>query len=82
MIRLQDSTLLCVYESDGNIECIRRHGDEESWSPPLIIAAAESMVSRCVPEILEKIDGTLLVSYNLRPPADNTDTAKKILHTC
>lgn len=77
MIRLFDGSLVCVYETDGNIECIRSNGDITHWSKPVVVAFREKGIARCVPEILEKSDHSLLISYNLRPEGNNTDTSKR-----
>lgn len=77
MIRLHDGAFVCVYESDGNIECIRKDNGLSAWSKPQVVASRENRIARCVPEILEKADGSLLLSYNLRPEGNNTDTSKR-----
>lgn len=77
MIRLFDGSLVCVYETDGIIECIRSNGDITNWSKPVVVAIRESGIARCVPEILQKSDHSLLISYNLRPEGNNTDTSKR-----
>lgn len=77
MIALADNSLFCVYESEGSTYAIKSSGTGNTWSAPIMVAARENEVSRVVPEVLQLQDNSLLVSYNLRPHARNTDTTKR-----
>lgn len=77
MIKLQDGSLFCVYESDRATHAVKSSDGGEHWSKPMIIAAPENDIARAVPEVLQLQDQSLLVSYNLRPPANNTNSAKR-----
>jgi hypothetical protein len=77
MLKLQDGSLFCVYESDRATHAIRTSDGGKQWSEPMIIAAPENGIARAVPEVLQLQDQSLLISYNLRPPANNTDPEKR-----
>lgn len=77
MIKLRDGCLFCVYESDKNIHVVKSFDGGKRWSEPIVIAAMENNIARAVPEVLELSDGSILVSYNLRPPRQNTDPEKR-----
>ena len=75
MIQLKDESLLCIYEiSGGNIICVNSKDVGKTWSDPIIVATNNNGINRAVPDILELADGSLLASYNLRPPV--YDSAK------
>jgi hypothetical protein len=78
MIQLHNGSLLCVYESDGGIECTQSRDLGKIWLKPVLIASAVAGVNMSVPEILELKDHSLLVSYNPRPHKINGswDTTK------
>jgi len=67
MIQLHNGSLLCVYESEGGIECTQSRDLGKTWLKPVIIASAITTVNMAVPDILELKDHSLLVSYNPRP---------------
>ncbi|HZI25176.1 MAG TPA: sugar-binding protein [Chryseolinea sp.] len=77
MIKLQDGTLFCVYESDKATHAIRSIDGGTQWSDPIVVAASENNIACAVPEVLQLLDKSILVSYNLRPPANNTDPRKR-----
>ena len=77
MIKLHDGGLFCVYESDKATHAIKSIDGGKHWSLPKIIAAPENNVACAVPEVLQLQDNSILVSYNLRPPANNTDPEKR-----
>lgn len=78
MIQLHNGKLLCVYESDGGVECTQSNDLGITWLKPVIIAPAVAGVNMAVPDILELKDHSLLVSYNPRPNKinGNWDTTK------
>lgn len=78
MIQLHNSNLLCVYESNGGVECTQSHDLGKTWLQPVVIAKAVSGVNMAVPDILELKNHSLLVSYNPRPHKINGswDTTK------
>jgi hypothetical protein len=73
MIRLHDGALLCSFESSGASLVIRSEDDGVSWSAPVVAAARRGGLAAAVPSLLELTDGTVLLAYNPRPPADNAD---------
>jgi hypothetical protein len=77
MIKLQNGNLFCVYESDGSVHAIRSNDGGKKWSRPMILASRANNIARAVPEVLQLQDGSILVSYNLRPRSDNTDPEKR-----
>jgi Carbohydrate family 9 binding domain-like/BNR repeat-like domain len=77
MIKLRDESLFCVYESDKSIRAIKSSDGGISWSEPNIIAVPENDVACAVPEVLQLQDGSIIVSYNLRPPRNNADPQKR-----
>jgi hypothetical protein len=77
MIKLHDGSLFCVYESDKATHAIKSPDGGKHWSEPVVIAAPENNIACAVPEVLQLQDSSILVSYNLRPPANNTDPAKR-----
>ena len=78
MIQLHNGNLLCVYESNGCVECTQSCDLGKTWLQPVIIAAAITGVNMAVPDILELKDHSLLASYNPRPHKINGgwDTTK------
>ena len=77
MIRLRDGTLFCVYESDRATYAIKSVDGGQQWSNAMIIAKPENNIARAVPDALQLHDGSILVSYNLRPPGNNDDPDKR-----
>jgi hypothetical protein len=77
MIKLRNGILFCVYESDQTIHSITSVDGGKRWSQPMIIAAPRNNIACAVPEVLQLQDESIMVSYNLRPPHDNTDPEKK-----
>jgi len=77
MIKLRDGTLFCVYESNKATHAIKSIDGGIQWSKPMIIAAPENNIACAVPEVLQLQDESILVSYNLRPPANNADPEKR-----
>lgn len=77
MIKLRNGNLFCVYESDRSIHTIKSSDGGKSWSPAKIIAAPENNISCSVPEVLQLQDGSIMVSYNLRPPRNNADPERR-----
>jgi hypothetical protein len=77
MVKLRDGSLFCVYESDGATHAIKSGDGGKQWSEPVIIAVPQNNIACAVPEVLQLEDQSLLVSYNLRPPANNADPKKR-----
>jgi hypothetical protein len=69
MIKLQDGSLFCVYESDKATHAIKSIDGGRQWSDPIVVAAPENNIACAVPEVLQLHDKSILVSYNLRPPS-------------
>lgn len=74
MIKLDDRSLICVYEAVGSTVCVKSNDDARTWSQPTVIAPRTDGVSMAVPDILQLKDHSLLVGYNPRPRGN--DTAK------
>jgi Carbohydrate family 9 binding domain-like len=77
LIRRYDNSLYCVYERDGNIEGTKSIDGGATWQQPVLIAAKNGDIEMAAPDILELNDRSLLVSFNPRPPATNTDISKR-----
>lgn len=77
MIVLHDNTLFCVYESEGSTHAIRSKDGGRTWTTPTVVAARDNDIARAVPEALALDDHSILISYNLRPPGNNTDPARR-----
>jgi hypothetical protein len=77
MIKLHNGKLFCVYESDGSVYTIKSNDGGRQWTDPKLIAAKQNDIARAVPEVLQLQDGSILVSYNLRPRGNNTDSTKR-----
>jgi hypothetical protein len=67
MIQLQDKSLICVYETDGNIVAVKSYNEGKTWSAETIIAPKADRVNMSVPDILQLKDLSILVCYNPRP---------------
>ncbi|HEX6223676.1 MAG TPA: exo-alpha-sialidase, partial [Chryseolinea sp.] len=77
MIKLHDGVLYCVYESDKAVLAINSADGGRHWSRPVVVASPKNNIACAVPEVLQLQDGSLLVSYNLRPPANNNNPEKR-----
>ena len=77
MIRLHNGKLFCVYESDGSVYAVKSDKRKQQWSAPVLIAAKQNDIARAVPEVLQLNDQSILVSYNLRPRGNNSDSTKR-----
>jgi hypothetical protein len=77
MIVLHDGSLFCVYECQGATHAIRSVDQGNTWTESTVVAAPENGITRVVPEVLQLRDHSILVSYNLRPPGNNTDSTKR-----
>ena len=67
VIQLHDRSLLCVYESSGNIVTVKSEDMGENWSAPVIVASQENGINMAVPDVLQLADSSILVCYNPRP---------------
>lgn len=74
--RLQDNSLLAIYETyTGHIDMRRSHDDGATWSDPQRIfpqfrrdvGAASTLVNNSNPEIVQLAGGELVVACNYRP---------------
>ncbi|TSJ43970.1 exo-alpha-sialidase [Mucilaginibacter corticis] len=72
MIKLDDGSLICVYEAAGSTVCVKSTDDAGTWSQPTVIAPRTDGVSMAVPDILQLKDHSLLVGYNPRPRGNDT----------
>ncbi|NDW10631.1 sugar-binding protein [Dysgonomonas sp. 520] len=69
MIELQDGRLLAVAEALGGISITFSNNKGTSWSSPRLIASPPNKVSYAVPDVVQLLDGTILVGFNPRPMA-------------
>jgi len=67
LIEIANGTLLCVYESGGNIMLVKSKDKGKSWGAASIVAEKETGINMAVPDILELKNGDLLLMYNPRP---------------
>lgn len=67
LTELEDSRLLCVYESDGSVWQVTSNDSGKSWQGAKIIAEKEAGINMAVPDILRLRNGYLLLMYNPRP---------------
>jgi hypothetical protein len=75
LIKLDDNSLICVYEIGGSTVCVKRVAGGKTWSQPITIASHEGGVAMAVPDILQLKDQSLLACYNPRP-GRGADTSK------
>jgi hypothetical protein len=75
LIKLDDNSLICVYEVAGSTVCVKRVDGGKTWSEPIVIAPRENGVAMAVPDILQLKDQSLLACYNPRP-GRGADTSK------
>ena len=77
MIELKSGKLVTVYAaSNGNIEIVTSNNKGNDWSAPIIVAPKADGIRMDAPDILFLKDNSLMISYNPRPTAPNTDTSK------
>lgn len=67
VIQLQDRSLLCVYESNGNVVAVKSFDNGLSWSAPMTIASKMNGTNMTVPDVLQLQDNSILVAFNPRP---------------
>lgn len=76
LIQLTGNTLICVYETEGSVYCVKSNDVGKSWSAQTLIAPRADGVNMAVPDILQLKDHSLLVCYNPRPSRRPVDTTK------
>jgi len=67
LIQLNNGSLICTYESDGNVLVVNSSDTGKTWSSPIIVAAKSEGVNMAVPDVLQLKDGSILICYNPRP---------------
>jgi hypothetical protein len=67
VIQLHNKSLLCVYESRGNVVVVTSNDLGTSWTEPVTVAAKESGINMAVPDVLQLQDNSILIAYNPRP---------------
>lgn len=73
LIQLQDGRLMAVCESNG-INAAFSTDNGNTWSSPVKIAAnPNNNVPNCVPDLIQLVDGTIIVGYNPRPREPYTE---------
>ncbi|MBL0739992.1 exo-alpha-sialidase [Chryseolinea lacunae] len=76
LVVLPDKTWFCVFESDGVVLGAKSLDDGNTWTAASLISPKERGMASAVPDVLVLDDGSVLVSYNMRPPGNNTDTTR------
>ncbi|WP_421898208.1 exo-alpha-sialidase [Marinoscillum sp.] len=64
---LEEGSWFVVYESEGHVHGRKSWDQGNTWSEDVVIAEPESGISATVPEVLQLQNGTVMVSYNMRP---------------
>lgn len=67
IIQLSSSQLICIYEAQGNVNCIFSSDLGKTWTGETNIAMREVGLNMTVPEVIQLRDKSLLASYNPRP---------------
>lgn len=67
IIQRSSGKLICIYETQGNINCIFSNDFGETWTGETTVAMREAGLNMAVPEIIQLRDKSLLASYNPRP---------------
>ena len=67
MLQLQDGSLLVVYASKGNIITQKSFDGGRQWQTMFVAAEKATGVNMDTPELLQLINGELLLCYNGRP---------------
>lgn len=69
MIQLSDGSLICAYETAVSILVTKSADKGATWSNPITVVQKTETVDVHVPDILQLKNGSLLLSYNIRPYA-------------
>ncbi|MDB5013960.1 MAG: hypothetical protein JWQ25_2162, partial [Daejeonella sp.] len=80
LIELNNGSLMCVYEADGNIVTVKSIDFGDSWSEPSLVVKKEDGFNMSVPDILQLADQSILICYNPRPYA-NEPSKNFAIHT-
>lgn len=75
--RLQDQTLMGVFESEGATMVTKSDNEGSTWSEPMEVASSENGINAAVPEVIQLQNGNIIVAYNTRPPQDNDDPERR-----
>ena len=75
--RLQDQTLMGVFESEGATLFTKSNDEGRTWSEPQEVAGRINGVNAAVPEVIQLQNGNIIVAYNTRPPQDNDDPNRR-----
>lgn len=67
LIQLQDKSLLVVYESDGDVVVKKSSDQGDTWSGPIRVVRGNQGVHMATPDVLQLLNGAILVMYNPRP---------------
>jgi hypothetical protein len=76
LIQLNDGSLLCSYESAGNIVVKKSYDFGLSWSSIIEVVKKVEGINMATPDILQLNDNSILLCYNSRPTAE-ADFSKK-----
>lgn len=76
LIELSDKSLVCTYESAGNIVIKRSTNSGITWGTKTIVASGNNAVNMATPDILLLRDNSILICYNPRPKS-GADPSKK-----
>lgn len=80
MIQLMNGYLLVVYATNGNVVSLRSTDGGRNWMSPELIAARKDQVNMDTPDLLQLIDGSVIICYSSRPQGalrGNPDSSKK-----
>lgn len=74
LIQLNDTKLICTYESGGAILVKTSTDFGSTWSEPIQVISGNATVNMTTPDILQLTDNSILICYNPRPISrNNTD---------
>ncbi|MFT4832457.1 MAG: hypothetical protein ACI815_002112 [Psychroserpens sp.] len=71
--QLDDGSLICVYESGGNILAKKSEDSGVSWSAAILADEKEPALNMTTPDLIQLQNGSMLLCYGSRPLPDNTD---------
>lgn len=85
MIPLQDGRLMIVAEAGGGISCSYSDDGGATWSAPGLIVGNASNLPYAVPDLIQLVDGTIIVGFNPRPSQPYSDDRRfgiRVMRSC
>nr|WP_315158850.1 sialidase family protein [uncultured Flavobacterium sp.] len=76
LIELADKSLVCTYESAGNIVIKKSTNSGATWGATIKVVSGNNDVNMATPDILLLKDNSILICYNPRPKS-GSDPSKK-----